>query len=220
MRILGRAAVSLALTAAAAITAASPALAHVTVFSVDAKQGGYGVLTFRVPTESDTASTVELRVSLPVDRPMFWVATQPKPGWTATVTKKNLLGPTTDKRGKVHTQYVSQVIWRADNPAAGIPPNQFDMFNITGGPLPDEASLALPAEQFYSDGHSVNFNETPTAGQPTPENPTPVLKLASTDPTTGAPAWPGIAGLIVGGIALMIALADLFLLRRRNPVQR
>ena len=49
-----------AITAASALVfvgAANSASAHVTVSSPDAKPGGYAKLVFRVPSESDTAST-------------------------------------------------------------------------------------------------------------------------------------------------------------------
>lgn len=118
-----------------AIGFAGPALAHVEVSGIDATQGGEGVLTFRVPTESDTASTTELLVTLPDDTPILSVSTQPKPGWTATVKTKTLAAPQKDDDGNTVTQYASQVDWKATTPQAAIPPNQFDMFSISAGPL-------------------------------------------------------------------------------------
>jgi uncharacterized protein YcnI len=220
-----RAAATAALTFGAAIGFASPALAHVEVSGTDTTQGGSGVLTFRVPTESDTASTSELLVTLPDNTPILSVATQPKPGWTATVTKKNLPAPQKDEDGNLVTQYVSQVDWKADNPQAAIPPNQFDMFNISAGPLPKQASITLPALQTYSDGHTVNWNETAAAGQAEPEHPAPVLTLAAgtSDNTatsgaraSGAPTWPAIAALVIAIIAVLLGLANLVLLRRKS----
>ncbi|TGD84448.1 DUF1775 domain-containing protein, partial [Mycolicibacterium sp. CH28] len=68
---------------AVGIALSGPAWAHVEVSGTDATQGGYGMLTFRVPTESDTASTTDVLVTLPDDQPIISVSTQPKPGWTA-----------------------------------------------------------------------------------------------------------------------------------------
>ncbi|MCV7010929.1 DUF1775 domain-containing protein [Mycolicibacterium madagascariense] len=62
-----RACGAIVVAAVATIGVAAPALSHVQVSGTDASQGGYGVATFRVPTESDTASTTELRVTLPDD---------------------------------------------------------------------------------------------------------------------------------------------------------
>ena len=72
-------------TAACAVALAAPAAAHVKVTG-DATQGGWGVLNFRVPTESDTASTTALLVVLPDDQPIISVSTQQKAGWTPTKT--------------------------------------------------------------------------------------------------------------------------------------
>jgi uncharacterized protein YcnI len=225
-----RTSAAIAVAALAAIGFAAPALAHVEVSGTDAAQGGYGVATFRVPSESDTASTTELRVTLPDDSPILSASVQPKPGWTATVTKKNLTTPQKDDDGNTVTQYVSVVDWKADNPQAAIPPNQFDEFNLSVGPLPKTASVSFPAVQFYSDGTTVNWNEKAAEGQPEPEHPAPVLTLtlgsddtpraASTQPAAAAPAsaptWPGIAGLVVAVIAVLLGLANLALLRRKS----
>ena len=43
--------------------AAGPAALHVTVSSTDAAPGGYGKLVFRVPSESETASTTKVQVA-------------------------------------------------------------------------------------------------------------------------------------------------------------
>jgi uncharacterized protein YcnI len=218
-----------AVAALAALGSAAPALAHVEVSGTDASQGGYGVATFRVPSESDTASTTELRVTLPDDTPILSASVQPKPGWVATVTKKNLATPQKDDDGNTVNQYVSVVDWKAENPQAAIPPNQFDEFNLSVGPLPKAASVSFPAQQFYSDGSTVNWNERAAEGQPEPEHPAPVLKLtaaeeetpaASTPPAaaapSGGPTWPGVAGLVVAIVAVLLGLANLALLRRKS----
>ena len=59
-------------TVGCAVALAAPAAAHVKVTG-DATQGGWGVLNFRVPTESDTASTTALLVVLP-DEPYRFTA--------------------------------------------------------------------------------------------------------------------------------------------------
>ena len=82
-----------AVTAAVALVGAGPAFAHVTAQPGQAAQGGYTVITFRVPDESDTAGTVKLEVALPTDHPITSVRTTPIPGWTAAVTKTTLNPP-------------------------------------------------------------------------------------------------------------------------------
>lgn len=56
------------------------ASAHVSVSSSDATPGGFGKLTFRVPDESDTASTVAVRIQIPPEVAMASVRVQPVPG--------------------------------------------------------------------------------------------------------------------------------------------
>ena len=65
---------------AALLAGATPALAHVTAQPGRAEQGDYAVVSLRVPTESDTAGTVKLQVTLPIDTPITSVRTTPRPG--------------------------------------------------------------------------------------------------------------------------------------------
>ena len=96
--------------AAAAIgLTALPALAHVTVSSPGATQGGFGVLTFRMPNETDNANATELKVQLPADQPLASVAVKPEPGWAYTVTRAKLPQPITDDDGNQVTDYVSVI---------------------------------------------------------------------------------------------------------------
>jgi uncharacterized protein len=85
--------------AAAWLVLAAPAYAHVTVSSPDATQGGEAVLTFQVPTESDTASTTGLRVQLPTDTPFASVLVRPHPGWSFTTKTVRLAHPITTDDG-------------------------------------------------------------------------------------------------------------------------
>jgi uncharacterized protein YcnI len=78
---------------AASVVVAGSASAHVSVSSQDAAPGGYGKITFRVPNESDTASTVGLRIQVPQEAAMTTYRTQPVPGWTVTLTTSDLDEP-------------------------------------------------------------------------------------------------------------------------------
>lgn len=216
-----------ALAALAAICFAPAAQAYVKVSGTNARQGGYGVLTYSVTNDSDSTEVVELRVFLPEDTPVYVVDTEPKPGWTAILTEKPLPTPQTDNNGTVHNNFVSQVDWKADNPQAAIPPKQFGLFRIYAGPLPSRSALPLPAEQTYSDGRTVNWNDDPFAGPPAPGHPAPLLKLGSgkTDldifTTTetlqdNTPLWPAIVAVVVAIVALLIAVVNFALLRRKN----
>lgn len=201
--------------AAAVLLGATAASAHVHVDGEDATRGGYGVLTFRVPTESDTASTTEVTVTMPTTTPIASASVQPVAGWTATVSTAKLAKPITTDDGQVST-YVSKVDWKADA-AAAIKPGQFQEFAISVGPLPDAAEVAFPTLQTYSDGSTVNWNET-ASGSAEPEHPVPVLTLAAAEPAdqkataataTTATADSSTAALAVGIAAVVAALAAL-----------
>lgn len=227
MRNSVRAILVAAVAALLAVLFASPALAHVKVSGTNARQGGYGVLTFSVPNESDSTAVVDFRVFLPQDTPIYVVNTAPKPGWSVILDEKPLPTPQTDNNGTLHNNFVAEVHWKADNPQAVIGPKQFGQFLMYAGPLPNRNALPLPAEQTYSDGRTVNWNDDPFAGPPQPGHPAPVLKLGSgaTDldifSTTetvqdNTPLWPAIVALVVATVALLIAGVTLVLLRRKD----
>jgi uncharacterized protein YcnI len=176
-----------ALTASAGSLAIAPgASAHVSVSSSDAAPGGYGKLTFRVPNESDTASTVALRIQIPEDAAMSSLRFQPVAGWTATLTTSELAAPVQVGDREI-TSYVSLVEFRADA-GGGIAPGQFQEFALSGGPFPEADSLTLPTIQVYSDGSESAWIEPAVDGQAEPERPAPVLTLTAADaaPTAAA----------------------------------
>ncbi|GAB3301670.1 hypothetical protein GCM10027451_05120 [Geodermatophilus aquaeductus] len=188
LRPLARAGVVLAavLTAlVASVVAATGASAHVTVSSADAAPGGYGKLTFRVPNESDTASTVSLRISIPEDEAMASLQAQEVPGWTITTTSARLEEPL-DAHGQEIASYVSVVEFRADA-GGGIAPGRFQEFALSGGPFPDADTLSFPAVQTYSDGTESAWIEPTVEGQE-PENPAPTLTLTSDTTATDTAA--------------------------------
>ena len=179
-RARSRAAVVLATSTvalAASVTVASTASAHVTVSSADAAPGGYGKLVFRVPNESDTASTVALRIQIPEDAAMASLRVQPVPGWTATLTNSDLPEPL-EAHGQEITSYVSVVEFRAEA-GNGIAPGQFQEFALSGGAFPEEDELSFPAVQTYSDGTESAWIEPTVDGEAEPERPAPVLQLAA-----------------------------------------
>lgn len=205
-----------AIAAAAALVlvgAAGSASAHVTVSSPDAKPGGYAKLVFRVPTESDTASTTKLVVSLPKDHPFAHVGAQVKDGWKVVKTTEKL--PAAVKVGDVTlSEAITTVTWTAA--AGGIPANDFDEFSLSVGRLPEGVdSLSFPAVQTYSDGEVVNWSEIAKDGAEKPEHPAPSLKLtaaitpvaATTEKSSDTVARAlGGGGLLLGLIGLGFGL--------------
>lgn len=179
---LRRALVGLAAGAALALAAPLAASAHVTVNPNTATPGSYATVNFRVPTESETASTVRLEVTLPTDTPLSAVLVQPVAGWTATVEKGALPAPV-EVDGNTLTDAALKIVWQAD-PGVGIGQDQFQIFSAVLGPVPDTGHLVLPAAQTYSDGEVVDWAATPdeVAADDTLE-PAPVLYVNDAPPS-------------------------------------
>lgn len=226
-RPLARLAVVMLAALAAVLASTGLASAHVGVSSTDATPGGFGKVTFRVPNESDSASTVKIRVQVPTDTPLASLRTQPIPGWTATTTTIRLDPPLTDDDGNEITQAISVVEFSADA-GSGIGPGEFQEFSLSGGPFPDVDSLTFPVVQTYSDGTESAWIEPTVGGRAEPERPAPVLSLTadtsggatsgasdstdaaahSHDEVTNAPA--GLA-LFLSILALLAAIAGVVL---------
>jgi uncharacterized protein YcnI len=174
---------------------AGAAFAHVTVTPSTAEQGSFSVITFRIPTESDTASTTKVDLNLDLAHPIAVVDVQQVPGWTAQVKQQKLATPIKDDDGNEVTSAVSEIVWTANSPRSAIQPGQFQQFPLELGPLPTTSSIAFKVLQTYSDGHVVRWIQTPVSGAPEPENPAPILTLtpaigasASAPASTSAPA--------------------------------
>lgn len=216
-----RALVGATATAALMVAGAGIASAHVTVVAPGAEQGGYTVLTFRVPTESETAGTTAVTVELPGLRS---ARTEPLPGWTATVEKDP------------ESQLATSVTWTAE-PDVQVGPGQFQQFVLSVGPLPEEDEVAFPAIQTYSDGEVVAWDEI-ASGDEEPERPAPSLTLAAssggghggsgdahateTAQTAGASEgttdstarWLGGIGLVLGALGAALGLGAVIRGRR------
>jgi periplasmic copper chaperone A len=224
-----RAGTVLVTAAVAALALATPALAHVTATPQTAEQGGYAVIALRVPTESETAGTVALRVDLPTDHPITSVRTTPRPGWTATLTKAPL-DPPVERHGRTITEAVRSVTWTAD-PGVRIGPGEFAEFPLSLGPMPtDTDQLLLPAVQTYDDGEVVAWDQPPAADGSEPERPAPSVALTAPAGTAAAPAaagtsdttarWLGGAGLLVGALGLGVGAGAVLRSRRTTGAAR
>jgi uncharacterized protein YcnI len=199
------------------------ASAHVSVSSADAAPGGFGKVTFRVPNESDAASTVDLRIQVPTDTPLTSLRAQPVPGWTVTLTTSQLPEPQVDDDGNQVTQAVSVVEYRAAA-GGGIGPGEFQEFALSGGPFPDARTLTFNVVQGYSDGTETAWIEPTVDGQAEPAHPAPVLSLsgaagdthgtaaaATTTAGDGRGNGTAVAALVVGIAGLIAGLAGLAL---------
>lgn len=218
-RSLVRSGVVAALLAVLLALGAGVASAHVTVSSPDASAGGFGTVTFRVPDESGTASTVKVKIQLPTDTPFASVSVEPVAGWTVTTTKKPVSPPITDDDGNKVTEAVSVVEFDAAA-GGGIAPGQFQEFSLSVGPLPKSNHVVFNVVQDYNDGTEVAWIDPTVKGQPEPEHPAPVLQLAGSRSGAAAPSpaaasvqqsgsssdAAGVWALAVAIVALVVAL--------------
>ncbi|MEV1014084.1 YcnI family protein [Micromonospora sp. NPDC049751] len=193
LRRTASAAAALALTAVATAVLgfAGPASAHVTVNPKEATQGGYARVAFRVPNESDTASTTKLEVVLPENAPVGSVSTIPVPGWTVA-TEKRKVEPPIEVHGSQLTEAVSKITWTATGDAA-VKPGQFQEFGVSMGPLPKVDTMVFKTLQTYSDGNVSRWIDEPQPGGEEPEKPAPVLTLTAAAPTASAAAPSAVA---------------------------
>ncbi|SDQ54165.1 YcnI family protein [Leucobacter chromiiresistens] len=153
-----RLAVGVGAGAVLALAAPLAASAHVTVTPDQVDAGGWSYLTFRAPTESDTASTTKLEFHLPKDTPFTHVSYQPVAGWTAEVSEETLPEPV-DVLGNEVAEAPTEVVYTAED--GGIEPGQVQMFTLSVGPVADTGSIVIPVTQTYSDGTVVEWAATP-----------------------------------------------------------
>jgi uncharacterized protein YcnI len=185
---------------------AGAAQAHVTVNPATAVPGSFQELTFQAPNESADARFVKLVVHLPNAEPLASLNPRTLDGWTITTAKARLPKPITTDDGTA-TEYTSQITWTAAA-GAGIPPEQYQDFVISAGPLPVKGTMVFTVDQFYSDGSVVHWDEVTPAGRPEPQHPAPVLTLSdparssSHGSADGLARGLGAAGLAVGVVGL------------------
>jgi periplasmic copper chaperone A len=187
---------------------AASANAHVTVSSSSTAPGAEVTLTFKVPTESDTASTTGLTVELPSDPPFTGVLTQAVPGWTVKTVSTKLATSLKDDDGNTVTSAITKVIWTAT--AGGIKPGGFGTFALSVGPLPTSGTLYLPAVQHYSDGTDVSWVQQ-AQGSAEPEHPAPSVVIAApvaaTSSSGSGDGW--AVGLAIAAIVIALIAAGL-----------
>ncbi|MEV0175073.1 YcnI family protein [Streptomyces sp. NPDC050803] len=177
MKASSRIAAAGVLAGTAVLALSVPAFAHVSVQPEgEAAKGGYAVVDFRVPNESDTASTVKLEVTFPADHPLASARPEAIPGWDAKVTTSKLDKPI-ELHGQKIDEAVSKITWTATG--KGIRPGFFQKFPVSMGQLPEDTDeLVFKAIQTYSDDEVARWIEIQQEGQEEPENPAPVLTLS------------------------------------------
>jgi uncharacterized protein YcnI len=241
-----RIAIVMGTVAVAIVATAGSAWAHVTVQPSEGAQGSFTTLTYQVPNEKDNANTTKLVITFPKDQPIVFASVQPVPGWTASIAKAKLDAPV-EEHGESISEQLSTVTWTAES-GGGIKPGEFQQFKVSLQLPESGESLATPAAQTYSDGDTVDWNQATPAGGPEPDYPQPEVTLTAssgdehgggtTDSTVkddhddGSAASTvsaaqddvdsaktmGTIGLVVGIVAILIAIAALVMARRKPEV--
>jgi uncharacterized protein len=196
------------------LLSASPAFAHVAVSPSEVPEGEAAQLTFRVPNESDSASTTSVEIAMPADRTFDFVSAKAVPGWTIDTAKD---GDT-----------ITSITWSGGE----IAPGQFDEFSIVVGPVEGTGELAFRAVQTYSDGEVVRWIDPMVEGEEEPEHPAPTAMVvagsgdehggeaaASSGDDEGEDGTDPAAfiALAVAGVALIAAVTALIFARKRPP---
>jgi periplasmic copper chaperone A len=149
------------------------ATAHVTVTPDAPAEGASTQVTFRVPSESATATTTKIKVDLPTATPFTSVRVKPVPGWTAEVIKGALPQPVT-VNGATITEAPLSVSWTAIDASSQLTIDHYQMFSVYVGRLPEAGTtVMLPVAQSYSDGTVRNWDDPVVEGQGQPEDPAP-----------------------------------------------
>lgn len=197
---------------AVALLGSPTAAAHVSANAETAVPGEQTIVSFRVPNESESASTVRIKVAFPADHPLPRAAPQAVAGWTVKINSEKLDKPV-GSDGEPVTEAVTSIVWSGGE----IPPGQFQEFPVRVGPLPQGVNeLVFKAVQSYSDGEVVRWIDEPEQGQSEPEHPAPTLAIeapaehAEEHATEGGDALArtlGAGGLIAGLVALGFAIA-------------
>jgi uncharacterized protein YcnI len=184
----------------------------------------------RVPNEESGANTVSVDMQVP---PGFLdMATELPPGWSARRLTRKLTTPVKTDAGTV-TEEVSEIVWTAPK-GGGTPPGSFVEFPITTA-IPDGdagQTLTFKVIQTYSNGDVVRWidplltdsHPAPTvdvspkggliedlSGMEAGPGPLPAVAAAPAA-SRGASQGLGIAALVLGAVALLVALA-----RGRRP---
>lgn len=217
-----------------ALALASPlaASAHVRLVDNTAEAGSYSLITFKVPTESATATTNKIVLHIPESTPFASVSYIPVPGWTTTLTTTTLATPVKLDDTEL-TQAVTSVTWTADD-GKGILANQLQEFSLSVGPVPDVDEVDFTADQTYTDGSVVKWadlaadaeepapvlyvNATPPAGEATGDDTASVSASPSTPASSDGSGVDvlarvfGIVGLVVGAVGIALAIVT----RRRS----
>lgn len=201
------------LSGVAALLAIPSAAAHVNAYFDGGGPGETGLITLRVPAESDNPPTIKVEVRIPDDVQIRTVRPQPVAGWNIDIKKKKTDPPIYRDDGTRVDEVVSSVTWTATGP--GIMPGQFDDFVLEANPLPDVQSLSLPTYQTFADGKTDAWTEpAPEGSDPDFPVPTVTIGASSNAATSGGSGMTSVIAWTALGFAVIAVALGIFSIDR------
>jgi uncharacterized protein YcnI len=181
-----RAGALLAVPATALVTASS-AWAHAEVSPPLVKAKSAQVFTLAVPTEKEDATTTKVELTPPAGFSIDSFA--PSPGWKRDVAST----------GSGEETVIQKVTW-----SGGKVPAEEDAFFQFLGDTDATKTYTFNVRQTYSDGSVVDW-----AGPESSDTPAPVVEAKSSLAGGGGSSTLAVIALVLGGIALVVAIAGL-----------
>jgi uncharacterized protein len=172
-------------TVAALALFAAQAEAHAVVSPPVALSGALQQFTLSVPTEKENAVTTKIELDVP---PGFSIDSwEAEPGWKRQVAST----------GSGDSAVVQRVTW-----TGGHVPTEEDAVFRFNAEAPKAQTYTFRVRQTYSDGSVVDWN-----GPESSDSPAPTIEAKSS--LGGGGGTLGIVGLVLGALALVLAIVAL-----------
>ncbi len=180
-----RSVLALAGAGAAALVLASGALAHAEMSPSIALAKATQLYTLAVPTEEENAFTTRIELTPPSGFSIDSFA--PAPGWKRTV----------QQTGSGEDSVVEKVIWTGGR----VPTEEDSLFQFLATPASSK-TYSFAVRQTYSNGKVVDWTGTESS-----DTPAPTVEAKSS--LGGGSSTLSIVALVVGGVALVLAVVAL-----------
>jgi uncharacterized protein YcnI len=172
---------------AAALIVASSAWAHAEVSPPVVKAKTSQLFTLAVPTEKEDASTTKIELTPPAGFAIDSFA--PSPGWKRDV----------QSTGSGEETAIEKVTW-----SGGSVPTEEDAFFQFLASADSSKTYTFKVRQTYSDGSVVDWS-----GPESSDTPAPVVEAKSSLEGGGGSSTLEIVALVLGGLALVVAVVAL-----------
>jgi uncharacterized protein YcnI len=188
MRLVVRFAAAGCAAVATALVLAPAAFAHARVSPAVSLSGELQLYSLAVPTEKENLTTTKVVLRVPQG---FGIDSfVPAPGWTRQIRQT----------GSGQSAVVQTVTWTGGN----VPTGEDSLFQFLGQPA-GTGTYTFRIEQTYSDGSIVDWS-----GSESSADPAPTIEAVSSL-GGGSDSTLGIIAVALGAIALVVAVAGLFL---------